>query len=69
MGEHPRGELLFGLAEGWSRASDIERAASYFARILEDLPDTPYAKRAAKWAETKTLTTAETGCIGCYVSR
>lgn len=67
IGTHPRGELLFGLAEGWNRAGDTEKATLYFQRIAKELPGTPYAKRAQKWLETKTLSTNETGCIGCHV--
>ena len=69
LGEHPRGELLFGLAEGWSRSGDMERAAGYFTRIQSEMPGTPYARRAAKWLETKSLAPNETGCIGCHVSK
>lgn len=69
VGEHPKGELLFGLAEGWSRAGETPRAAAYFNRILKELPGTPYAKRAAKWLDTKSLDRTETGCIGCHVRK
>ena len=69
IGDHPRGELLFGLAEGWARSGDMERAASYFARIEKDLPGTVYAQRAVKWRETKSLAPNETGCVGCHVRK
>jgi hypothetical protein len=64
LGTHPRGELLFGIAEGYSRMGDESKARGYFERIRADLPDTPYAKRAAAWLETGKL--AETQCIGCH---
>ena len=69
LGEHPRGELLFGLAEGHSRAGNSGQAELFFRKIKADMPGTVYAKRSAKWLETKTLTTAETGCVGCHVAR
>jgi tetratricopeptide (TPR) repeat protein len=69
MGTHPKGELLFGLAEGWNRAGQIEKATAYFNRIVTDMPETPYAKRASKWLATKSLDRSETGCIGCHVKK
>jgi hypothetical protein len=69
LGEHPRGELLFGLAEGSSRAGHMERATALFSRIVSELPNTVYAKRAAKWLETKTLDRSETGCVGCHARK
>jgi hypothetical protein len=64
LGTHPRGELLFGIAEGYSRLGDEEKARVYFEQIRADLPNTPYAKRAAIWLETQQL--PETQCIGCH---
>ncbi len=69
LGTHPRGELLFGIAEGYSRLGDVQKAAAYFERIEKDLPDSVYAKRAAQWMATKSLPANETGCVGCHVSR
>lgn len=67
IGEHPKGELLFGIAEASSRLGDMEKAVAFFDRIAREMPGTPYAKRAAKWMETKALGVADTGCIGCHV--
>ena len=67
LGEHPLGELLFGLADGNSRLGNMETAARFFDRISTMLPNTVYAKRAAKWQQTKSLTAAETTCVGCHV--
>jgi hypothetical protein len=64
LGTHPRGELLFGMAEGYARLGDDDKARVYFEQIRTDLPDTAYAKRAATWLETKKL--EETQCIGCH---
>jgi tetratricopeptide (TPR) repeat protein len=64
LGTHPRGELLFGIAEGYSRLGDEEKARKYFEQIRAELPDTPYAKRAATFLETGKL--EETQCIGCH---
>jgi hypothetical protein len=67
LGTHPRGELLMGLADGYSRLGDQEKASALFARIQKDLPNTVYAKRAALWTENKTLTPAQVQCVGCHV--
>ena len=67
LGEHPRGELLFGLAEGYSRAGNQVKAKEYFDRILAELKGSPYAKRAQLWSESGSLPREQTGCIGCHV--
>lgn len=69
LGTHPRGELLLGLADGYSRLGDQEKAAKYFNEIVETLPDTAYAKRAKIWQGTKSLSADETTCVGCHVVR
>lgn len=66
LATHSRGELLFGIAEGYSRLGDQEKARVYFEQIRTDLADSPYAKRAAMWLETKTLPANQTRCIGCH---
>lgn len=67
IGTHPRGELLFGIAEGYGRLGDQAKAAKFFEKIRADLPNTPYAKRAALWMETKSLPVELTQCVGCHV--
>jgi hypothetical protein len=67
LGTHPRGELLFGLAEGYGRAGDQANAQKFFELIRASLPNTAYAKRADQWIQTKSV--SETGCIGCHVAK
>jgi hypothetical protein len=67
IGTHPRGELLFGIAEGYSRLGDTAKASAYFERLRSDLPNSVYAKRATVWLETKSLPANQTGCVGCHV--
>lgn len=69
LGTHPRGELLFGLAEGYSRAGDQAKAAEFFERIRAELPNTVYAKRADLWMETKSLPVEQTRCVGCHTGK
>ena len=69
LGTHPRGELLFGLADGYSRAGDQAKATEFFEKIRTDLPNTAYAKRANQWMETKSLPADQTGCVGCHTGK
>jgi len=69
LDSHSRGELLFGLAEGYSRVGNQTKAQAYFERIQKEVPDTPYAKRAAIWLETKSLPRSQTGCVGCHTEK
>jgi len=34
-----------------------------------EMAGTPYAKRAVIWFETKSLTPAQAGCIGCHTGK
>lgn len=70
MGVHPKGELLFGLADAYSRTGAPDKAEIYFNLLKEKLPNTPYAKRADKWLETREpLPVAQTACIGCHTGK
>lgn len=64
---HARGELLFGLGEGWSRAGDTAKAQRYFELLVKEMPDTAYAKRAGVWLEKKALSESESNCASCHV--
>jgi tetratricopeptide (TPR) repeat protein len=66
LGTHPRGELMIGLADAYSRTGREEKAQVWFERIQKELAGTPYAKSAGIWLETKTLAPAEAGCLGCH---
>jgi tetratricopeptide (TPR) repeat protein len=69
LATHPRGELMIGLADGYSRLGNGEKAQQWFERIQKELPGTPYAKSASTWLETKTLTPAQSGCLGCHAGK
>jgi tetratricopeptide (TPR) repeat protein len=68
MGTHPRGELLIGLADSYSRLGNQEKAQEFFERIQKDLKGTPYEKSANIWLETKTLAPRQAGCLGCHTA-
>jgi len=66
LGTHKSGELMIGLADGYARLGQTEKAQQWFERIEKDLPDTPYAKSATAWLLTKNLAPQQAGCLGCH---
>jgi tetratricopeptide (TPR) repeat protein len=50
---HQRGELLTGLADGWNRMGNPDKARSYFERITRDLKGTVYEQKANAWLQNK----------------
>jgi len=66
LGTHKSGELMIGLADGYARLGQTDKAQQWFERIQKDLPGTPYAKSAAAWLENKTLAPREAGCLSCH---
>jgi len=67
MGDHPKGELLFGLAEVYSRLGNAEKARTYFERLIADAPASGQAPKAKAWLSTGALPKSEgLGCVGCH---
>ena len=67
LGDHAKGELLFGLAEGSARLGDQQKAREYFARLIKDAPTSGQAPKATQWMETGTIPKANgTSCVGCH---
>jgi tetratricopeptide (TPR) repeat protein len=67
LGDHPKGELLFGLAEGYSRLGQLDKARAYFERLTHDAPKSGQTPKAKEWLETGTLPpSAGLGCVGCH---
>jgi len=66
---HQRGELLTGIADGWNRLGDTEKARVYFERIARDLKGTIYGEKAKAWLDGKPETKAVEyfACSGCHV--
>ena len=63
---HPRGELLIGMADGYARLGNKEKADDLYARIEKDLPGSAYSKKAAKYKESGT---PQGGCLGCHTAK
>jgi|GEM_PF-1027909 len=66
---HSRGELLFGLASGWSILGNDGKAREYLMLALKECKDTPYEVEARRWLARKWPLVIQHDCIGCHVSR
>jgi hypothetical protein len=65
LGQHNRGEYLSGLAEAWALAGEREKSEIYLRRILAEVPNSPYAERAAaKLADWSYR--AQLNCQSCH---
>src|SRR5262245_47263159 len=67
MGAHPKGELLLGLADGYTRLGQTEKAQPMINRILAEMKGTRYEASANLWNEKKSLPASQAGCFGCHV--
>jgi len=67
LGDHARGELLFGLAEAEHRLGNHAKAQAYFERLVKDAPASGEAGKARTWLDTGALPKSEgLGCVGCH---
>jgi tetratricopeptide (TPR) repeat protein len=67
LGDHPKGELLFGLAEGYSRLGNLDKARTYFDRLVNDAPNSGQTAKAKEWLSNGTLPKSTgLGCVGCH---
>jgi pentatricopeptide repeat protein len=49
FGGHAKGELLFGLADGYARLGDPQKAREYFDRMARDGGPSPRRDYASAW--------------------
>jgi tetratricopeptide (TPR) repeat protein len=66
---HSRGELLFGLASGWSILGEREKALKYLRLIVEEGRGTKYEREAQRWLDITPLPVVQHDCTGCHISR
>jgi tetratricopeptide (TPR) repeat protein len=66
---HSRGELLFGLASGWSILGEREKALKYLRLIVEEGKGTKYEREAQRWLNITPLPVVQHDCTGCHISR
>lgn len=69
LGTHPRGELMLGLADGYSRLGDQQKASEWFERIRAEMKGTAYEDSANVWLQTKNLPMRQAGCLGCHTGK
>ena len=69
LSTHSRGELLLGLAGGWSRLGNTDKAKTYFERMARELPGSAYDKKARAWLANDPESRAQPfyNCTGCHV--
>jgi hypothetical protein len=65
--DHNRGELLFGLASGWSILGNDKKAREYLTLILKLCKDTSYELEARRWIARKPPVVIQHDCTGCHV--
>lgn len=67
LGDHPKGELLFGIADGYARLGDAASARRYFERLIADAPGSGQSARARSFLTTGAVPEIKgMACIGCH---
>lgn len=67
LGDHQKGELLFGLADGYGRLGLPAQARKYFERLTSDASGSGHVREARQYLDTGTLPTVSgLGCVGCH---
>jgi len=69
LGIHSRGELLFGLASGWSILGERDKALGYLRLIVTECKGTAYESEARHWLSVRPLPVVEHDCVGCHTGR
>jgi hypothetical protein len=65
LSDHARGELLFGLADGWARLGDADKARGYFMRLTSTAMKSGRVDYAKAWLNgTPPATVGQ--CVGCH---
>jgi hypothetical protein len=65
LSTHAKGELLGGLADGWSRLGETEKSRGYLEQLVTELPDSKYAA-AARARIDNPVDRSPTTCLGCH---
>jgi tetratricopeptide (TPR) repeat protein len=67
LGDHAKGELLFGLAEGSARLGRQDKARAYFERLISDAPTSGQTPKAKEWIATGVIAKSKgPSCVGCH---
>jgi len=65
LSTHARAELLFGLAGGYARLGNAEKARHYFERLLQDAKDSGHEHQAEAYLTSGTVPKSMQ-CVGCH---
>jgi hypothetical protein len=64
---HIKGELLAGLVQSSQRTGRQEETAKHLDKMIEVLPDTPYARMAERWkTDPQVAATSSITCKSCH---
>jgi tetratricopeptide (TPR) repeat protein len=63
---HARGELLFGLAEGYARAGNEPKAREYFQKVAALGVSSGHEAEAKSFLETGKIDSKRVTCTGCH---
>src|SRR5262249_17970711 len=67
LGDHAKGELLFGLADGWARLGDAQKARRYFERLVAGAPTPGQIGKAPGWRANRGVPQSKSvSCVGCH---
>ncbi len=67
LGDHAKGELLFGLAEAYSRLGEQDNARRYFQQLISAAPTSGQTPKARQWMADGTIPKANgMSCVGCH---
>jgi hypothetical protein len=69
LSSHNRGELLFGLAAGWSRLGNEAETRRYLETIVRECAGSDYEKEARRDLLKKPFGVVDHSCIGCHVNK
>jgi hypothetical protein len=67
LSDHSRGELLFGLASGWSILGEQKKAQKYLRLVVKECKGTEYEIEARKWLRSQPLAVIQHNCTGCHI--
>ena len=65
LSDHARGELLFGLADGWARLGNQEKARDYFMRLTSSASSSGRVTYAKAWLDGAPPSSPGR-CVGCH---
>lgn len=69
LGMHPRSELLFGIADGYARTGNPEKAKEYFKLLAELGPASGHLEQANAYLSGASYKIRGAACVGCHTSK